>query len=141
MKIDFQFGKKKKNIIQWATFGVILTSLVAFLSQCTGIKEGHIWDLIDEIQREFIKNRDNDLNEYIIKDPELLDRRIKRDVDSAIRKATKEYDYIIERDNQRFKPKYIEEKNDEILCYSEDCKALAPPMRICSPVVDGINCS
>jgi hypothetical protein len=32
-------------------------------------------------------------------------------------------------------------KNDETLCHSEECKKLAPPMRICSPVFDGSDCS
>jgi hypothetical protein len=141
MKIDFRFGKKKKNIIQWATFGVILTSLVAFLSHCTGLKEESIWDLLDEIQREFIKDKNNDLNEYIIKTPELLDRRVKRDVDRAINDVIPEYDRIISDYNQKFKQKYIEEKNDDSVCYTDECKALAPPMRLCSPVVIGINCN
>jgi hypothetical protein len=27
-------------------------------------------------------------------------------------------------------------KNDETVCYTDECKALAPPMRICAPWIN-----
>ena len=120
----------KSKVIRFAVIGVVLTTLVATLSQCTGIDEKSIYDLVDEIQRKYFPQ--TDLNEYIIKDDKLLKQRIERDVDKAIRQVTPEYDRIIQEADKKYQPKYVEEKNNESLCYSDQCKALAPPMRICS---------
>ena len=126
----------KSTVIRFAVIGVVLTTLVASVSKCSGIDEKHLYDLIDEIQRKFFPN--TELNEYIIKDDKLLKQRIKRDVDKAIRQVTPEYDRIIREADKKYQPRYIEESNDETLCYSDECKALAPPMRICAPWLD--NC-
>jgi len=130
----FKFGKKKPDIKQYAIIGIVLSSVIATLSQCTGVSENGLWDLLDEIQRKYFPQ--TILNEFILKDPEKLNRRITRDVDKAIRDVTPEYDRIISDYNQKFKPKYLEESNDETLCYTDECKALAPPMRICASWVD-----
>jgi hypothetical protein len=124
----------KFKIFRFAVIGVVLTTVVASVSKCSGIDEKHLYDLIDEIQRKYFPN--TELNEYIIKDDKLLKQRIERDVDKAIRQVTPEYDRIIREADQKFKPRYIEEANDETLCYSDECKALAPPMRLCAPWLD-----
>ena len=87
MNFKFSFGKKSKTITQWVIITIVLTSLVSGLHKCTGISEVKLWDLIDEIQRELIKNKvpvPDELNEYIIKTPERLNRRVIRDVNNAI---------------------------------------------------------
>jgi len=124
----------KSKVIRFAVIGVVLTTVVSTLSQCTGIDEKSIYDLVDEIQRKYFPQ--TELNEYIIKDDKLLKQRIERDVDKAIRQVTPEYDRIIREADKKYQPKYVEEKNDESLCYSDECKALAPPMRLCAPWVD-----
>jgi hypothetical protein len=131
---NFNFGNKKPDIKQYAIIGIILTSIIASLSQCTGIRETSLWDVFDEIQRKYFPQ--TILNEFIIKDPEKLNRRIGRDVDRAIQNVTLEYDRIIEEADQKYKPKYVDEKNDESVCYTDECKALAPPMRICAVWVE-----
>lgn len=131
---NFNFGNKKPDIKQYAIIGIILTSIIASLSQCTGIRETSLWDVFDEIQRKYLPQ--TILNEFIIKDPEKLNRRIGRDVDRAIQNVTLEYDRIIEEADQKYKPKYVDEKNDESVCYTDECKALAPPMRICAVWVE-----
>jgi hypothetical protein len=138
MQFNFNFGKKKPTIIQYAIIGTVLTGIISSFAACTKINENQIWDLLDEIQRVF---HISVLNDFIITDPEKLDRRIKRDVDRAIDNITPEYNRIIEEYDKKYKPRYMDEKNDETLCHSEDCKKLAPPMRICSPVFDGSDCS
>jgi len=137
MQFNFNFGKKKPTIVQYAIIGATLSVIITSFASCTKLPESKIWDLLDEIQRVL---HINILNDFIINDPEKLDRRIKRDVDRAIENVTKEYDRIIEESNKKYKPRYMDEKNDETLCYSEECKKLAPPMRICSPVFEGIDC-
>jgi hypothetical protein len=131
---NFNFGNKKPDIKQYAIIGIVLSSMIAILSQCTGVSENGLWDLFDEIQRKYFPQ--TILNEFIIKDPEKLNRRIGRDVDREIQNVTSEYDRIIEEADQKYKPKYVDEKNDESVCYTDECKALAPPMRICAVWVE-----
>lgn len=73
--------------MDYAFIGVVLFSLVAFLSSALKLNEKNIWLLIDTIQRELRKRGiiDDTINDYIIRSPELLDNRIKNDVDIAIR--------------------------------------------------------
>ena len=66
-----------------------------------------------------------------------LDARVELEVDRALAEATAEYDLIIaEADKSKYKPRYVDGVNDETVCYTDECKALAPPMRLCSPWVD-----
>jgi hypothetical protein len=138
MQFNFNFGKKKPTIIQYAIIGTVLTGIISSFAACTKLNENQIWDLLDEIQRVF---HISILNDFIITDPEKLDRRIKRDVDRAIENITPEYNRIIENADKKYKPKYMDLENDGTLCHSEDCKQLAPPMRMCSPVFEGSDCN
>jgi hypothetical protein len=133
----FNFGKKKPDIKKYAIIGIVLSSIIAALSQCTGVSQNGLWDLLDEIQRRYFPQ--TIINEFILKDTEKLNRRIIRDVDKAIRDVTPEYDRIISDYDRKYQPKYLEEPNDETLCYTDDCKALAPPMRKCSSWVEDCN--
>lgn len=130
----FKFGKQKPTIIKYAVVGILLTSVITLFSQCTHIPEHNIWDLVDEVQRRYFPQ--TIINDYIIKDPPKLERRIRRDVDRAIENILPEYNRIIERETNKYRPKYVKEMNDETVCHSDECKALAPPMRIYSPWVD-----
>lgn len=130
---NFKFGKKpdKKQLI---IVGIILSILITALSQCSKISENVLWDLLDEIQREFFPQ--TIINDVILKDPDKINRRVERDVTRAIDQVTPEYDRIIREADRKYQPRYIEEKNDESLCYTDECKALAPPMRLCAPWLD-----
>jgi len=127
----FNFGKKKPDIKQYAIIGIILSSIIAALSQCTGVSENGLWDLLDEIQRKYFPQ--TILNEFILKDPEKLNRRITRDVDRAVDDYVKRSGL---KESGVDKPRYIDEINDETMCYTDECKALSPPMRLCAPWVD-----
>ena len=131
------FGKKKPDIKQYAIVGVVISSIIAVLSQCTGVSKNGLWDLLDEIQRKYFPQ--GILNEFILKDPEKLDRRIKRDVDKAIENVTPEYDRIIREADEKYKPRYFEKPIDASVCHTEECKALGGEMRICAPWVSGCN--
>jgi len=134
MKFDFQFGKKKSSIFRYAIIGVILTSVVTGILQCTHIPEEQIYDIVDKIQR---KIPGKPLNDWIITDPILLDRRIKGDVNRAIYAVNPEYNRIISDYDRKYEPRYSEKPVDENVCYTKDCKALGGEMRICAPWVDG----
>jgi len=126
----FKFGKQKPDIKQYAIIGIILSSLIAALSQCTGVSENGLWDLLDEIQRKYLPQ--TILNEFVIKDPAKLERRVKRDVDRAIDEAIPEYNRFIEESDKKYKPKYVEKPPDG----SEAQRLLGGEMRICAPWVD-----
>lgn len=131
------FGNKKPDKKQLIIVGVVVSTLITVLSQCTKISEDGLWDLLDEIQRKYFPQ--TIINELVIQNPDKLNRRIVRDVDKAIDQITPEYDRIIAESDKKYKPKYIDEQNDESLCYTKECKALAPPMRITAPWVDTQN--
>ena len=119
---NFNFGKKKPSIFKYAIVGVIFTSTITVISQCTRIPEEKLYDIVDEIQR---KIPGKPLNDYIITDPILLDRRIRRDVDSAIL----EYERLTGDDGRvRISPSYFSEKAPD---GSKAQKLLGGELRIC----------
>ena len=124
----FKFGKQKPDIKQYAIIGIVLSSIIATLSQCSGIKQDSIWDLLDEVQRRYFPQ--TILNDFIIKDPEKLDRRVHRDVDAAIA----EYERLTGDDGKvRIpSPRYSEKPPDGSYAQS----VLGGEMRICAPWVD-----
>lgn len=126
---------QNSNIFKYAIIGITLTSIIGILSNCTGIDEKVLWDGLDEIQREYFPK--GPINDYIIHDSEKLQRRIRRDVNRAIDNVTPEYDRIIQKDNQKYLPKYIQEKNNDEVCYTEACKSLGGPIRMCAPWYTG----
>jgi hypothetical protein len=129
----FNFGKKKPDIKQYAIIGIVLSSIIAALSQCTGVSQNGLWDLLDEIQRKYFPQ--TIINEFILKDPEKLNRRIQRDVDRAIDKITPEYDRIIKEADQKYRPRYFEKPIDPNLQTGQS-KLLGGEMRICAPWVE-----
>ena len=119
---NFNFGKKKPTIFKYAIVGVIFTSTITVISQCTRISEEKLYDIVDQVQR---KIPGKPLNDYIITDPILLDRRIKRDVDSAIL----EYERLTGDDGRvRISPSYFSEKPPD---GSKAQKLLGGELRIC----------
>jgi hypothetical protein len=131
MKYNFHFGKKKPDIKQYAIVGLVLTSLIGALSQCISVSENKIWDILDEVQRRFFPQ--TIINDFIIKDPEKLDRRIKRDVDNAIR----DYERLTGDDGtvKIPSPRYSEAPVDKSVCYTAECQALGGEIRLCAPWV------
>ena len=105
-----------------------MSSIIAVLSQCTGIKETSLWDIFDEVQRRYFPQ--TMLNDFVIKDPEKLDRRIKRDVDAAI----SEYERLTGDDGKvRIpSPRYSEKPPNGSYAQS----VLGGEMRLCAPWVD-----
>ena len=127
---NFNFGKKKPDIKQYAIIGIVLSSIIAALSQCTGVSENGLWDLLDEIQRKYFPQ--TILNEFVIKDPEKLERRVKRDVDAAI----SEYERLTGDTGEvkMIAPRLVERPPDG----SKAQELLGGEMRLCAPWVD--NC-
>ena len=127
----FNFGNKKPDIKQYAIVGIVLTSIIAALSQCTKIHENNLWDIFDEIQRRYFPQ--TIINEFILKDPEKLNRRVQRDVDNAIA----DYERLTGDDGKvRIpKPRYSEKPLDSSVCYTKECQSLGGEIRLCAPWV------
>ena len=129
---NFNFGKKKPDKKQIITISLILSAIVATLSQCTGVSEKTLWDLLDEAQRTLFPQ--TIINDILLQDPGIVERRVERDVDRAIR----EYEDLTRDSEPPRVPlsRFIEKPIDTSICYSEECKKLGGEMRLCSPWVD-----
>ena len=125
---NFNFGKKKPDKKQIIIISVVLSAIVATLSQCTGVYSERLWDLLDELQRNVFPQ--TIINDILLQDPGVVDRRTKRDVDKAIR----DYERLTgDSDDVRIPlPRLIEKAPDN----SEAQKLLGGEMRLCSPWID-----
>lgn len=129
---NFNFGKKKPDKKQIIIISLILSGIVATLSQCSGVSERTLWDLLDEVQRTLFPQ--TVINDILLQDPGIVERRVHRDVDKAI----KDYEDLT-RDSEPSRiplSRLIEKAPDKALCYSEECKKLGGEMRLCSPWLD-----
>ena len=125
---NFNFGKKKPDKKQIIIISVILSGIVATLSQCTGLSSERLWDLLDELQRNVFPQ--TIINDILLQDPGVVDRRTKRDVDKAIR----DYERLTgdSADVRIPLPRLIEKAPDN----SEAQKLLGGEMRLCAPWVE-----
>jgi hypothetical protein len=123
---------------------VLVASILAFISTKCEIPKEDILKLYNEIRKilpigknEFLKEFDNQLNERINNDPRLLEYKVRREVDGAIR----DYERTTG-DNGTVKlpsPIYSEKPVDNSVCYTDDCRSLGGEMRICAPWVQDCN--
>jgi hypothetical protein len=129
---NFNFGKKKPDKKQIILISVILSGIVATLSQCTGASQERLWDLLDEVQRVLFPG--TVINDVLLQDPAVVGRRVERDVDKAIR----DYEHLTGGSNISRIPlsRLIETPIEASKCYTEECKKLGGEMRICSPWID-----
>ena len=129
---NFNFGKKKPDKKQIILVSIVLSGIVATLSQCTGASQEGLWDLLDEVQRTLFPG--TVINDVLLQDPAVVGRRVERDVDKAIR----EYERLT-RGSEPPRvplPRLIEKALDTSKCYTEECKKLGGKMRLCSPWLD-----
>jgi hypothetical protein len=133
--LNFKIGNKRPDKKHIILISVILSGIVATLSQCTGAPQERLWDLLDEVQRTFFPK--TIINDVLIQNPGIIDRRVKRDVDKAI----KEYERLTgDAGIPRIPlPRLIEKAPDNSKCYSEECKKLGGEMRLCAPWVEDCN--
>jgi len=125
---NFNFGKKKPDKKQIIFISIVLSGIVATLSQCTGVPQERLWDLLDEVQRTLFPQ--TIINDVLLQDPGVVDRRVERDVDKAIR----DYERLTgDSSTPRIPlPRLIEKAPDG----SEAQRLLGGEMRICAPWVD-----
>jgi len=108
----------------------VITMIIAAFSSQFNIDERQLWKVYTAlIEKLGLKSQLPNLKDNERK----IEAEIELEVDRAINNYWKETG---ESPVEVYKPRYIEEANDETLCYSDECKALAPPMRLCAPWVD-----
>ena len=125
---NFNFGKKKPDKKQIVLVSIALSVVIATLSQCSGVPQERLWDLLDEVQRSLLPQ--TIINDVLLQEPGVIDRRVERDVDRAIR----DYERLTEdsEDSRIPLPRLIEKAPDN----SEAQKLLGGEMRLCSPWID-----
>ena len=126
--LNFNFGKKKPDKKQIILISIVLSGIVATLSQCSGVPQERLWDLLDEVQRSLFPQ--TIINDVLLQDPGVVERRVERDVDKAIR----EYEDLT-RDSEPPRvplPRLIEKAPDN----SEAQRLLGGEMRLCAPWLD-----
>ena len=106
MKLDFQFGKKETSMATWVKLTLAIKGGIPFLARLLRVKEQSLYTLLDEIVRKYFPQ--SVVNEFIIKDDELLSQRVDRDVDQAIADFTSS-----STTNTIEEPIYYEVKPDE----------------------------
>jgi hypothetical protein len=82
---NFNFGKKKPDKKQIIIVSIVLSAVVAILSQCSGAPQERLWDLLDEVQRSLLP-RQTIINDVLLQDPGVVERRVRRDVDKSIQR-------------------------------------------------------
>lgn len=115
----------------------IISAVIAIISLLSGwlnISEKQLWKYYQLLLEQL--NVKYELPE-LKNNQDKLDARVELAVDRALAEVTPEYDRIIaEADKNKYKPRYVDGVNDETVCYTDECKTLAPPIRLCAPWVD-----
>ena len=79
---EFKFGEVKRTIFHYVRLGFLLKGTVDVVSLLPFVDRKFLFNLVDEIQLKFGVDI---LNDYIIKDDELLRFRIDRTIEKALR--------------------------------------------------------
>lgn len=124
---------RAKNIKKGLIVVVVMIT-IASLSGWLKIEEKDLWKVYQILIEKL--NLKQELPQ-IIDNEKKLDAIVELEVDKALEEVRSEYDRIISEADKKYQPRYIEEENDESVCHTEECKSLAPPMRICAPWAEG----
>lgn len=145
MKGIFEFSFKIKLTPKRSLIAILAASILAFISTKCEIPKEDLLKLYNEIRKvlpipisgnEFLNEFDNQLNQRIINDPKLLDYKVRREVDEAIRNYERETgdDGTVELPS----PIYLEKPVNPELQPGESA-LLGGEMRLCAPWVSGCN--
>ena len=79
---EFKIGKEKKPLKEWIKIGAILHLSLDAISLIPGVQKKKVFNLLDEVQ---LSVGIDVLNDYIIRDSELITYRIERVLDKSIK--------------------------------------------------------
>lgn len=86
-KHKFHYGKKRYDIFHYVKLGLILKGSIDLISMLPGVEKKKVFNAIDVIQ---LKLGIDVLNDYIIKDDELIGYRIERVIVNSIQQYEKD---------------------------------------------------
>lgn len=81
-QVEFQIGKKQRSIFHYIRIGLLLKVSIDVVSMIPGVKKESVFNVVDVVQQKLGLDV---LNDYIIKDPELLNFRINRVITDALK--------------------------------------------------------
>lgn len=81
-KTEFSYGKKRLSIFDYAKIGVVLEAVITVATLLPGVDRKKAFNVVDKLQQ---KLNIEPLNDYIIRDDELIRYRIKRVLDQSIK--------------------------------------------------------
>lgn len=81
-KYKFSYGKKRLSIFDYAKIGVVLDVAIRAASLLPGVDRKKAFNVIDRAQQKLGIEA---LNDYIIRDDELVSYRIERTLDDSVR--------------------------------------------------------
>ena len=79
---EFKLGKEKKSLQEWIKIGAIIHFSLDVISSIPGVEKKKVFNIIDTIQQ---KLNIEVLNDYIIRDDELLGYRIEKVLNKSIK--------------------------------------------------------
>lgn len=85
-KTEFSYGKKRRSIFDYAKIGVALDTVITVAALIPGVDRKKAFNTIDKVQQKLGIEA---LNDYIIKDNELVGYRIERTLDDSIKEYEK----------------------------------------------------
>ncbi len=101
-EFEVSFGKKKKHPLHLYILGAVLGFIIDMLHRLLHVSPKDLWALVDQIGREFDIE---DIQQLVLASPTLLNDRIRRDVDDAIKDVKPE--------DPEIKSVFTEEKEGE----------------------------
>lgn len=84
-QVEFHIGKKQRSIFHYVKVGLLLKGSIDVVSMIPGIKKESVFNVVDVVQQRLGLDV---LNDYIIKDPELLNFRINRVITDALKDSS-----------------------------------------------------
>ena len=81
-KTEFSYGKKRYDIFHYVKLGLILKGSLDLISMIPGVEKKKVFNAVDKLQQ---KLGIEVLNDYIIKDSELIGYRIERVLDESVK--------------------------------------------------------
>ena len=82
-KFKFKFGRDRMKFRDWVKMSVLVDVGLSAAALLPGLDRKKAFNLIDEVNLRF-NGGDNFLNDFIIRDEELIYWRIERELDNAI---------------------------------------------------------
>lgn len=80
-KHKFSYGKKRYDIFHYVKLGLLLKGSIDIISMIPGVEKKKVFNAVDKIQQKLGIDA---LNDYIVRDDELIKYRIERTLDESV---------------------------------------------------------